>query len=90
MTTKATILKSIRSKCLDCSCYQPDEVKHCPVQRCALWPFRMGRDPNPSRMGVLENLPSRRSISNGNGHLDHYPGLDARPSIETSSYEEEV
>lgn len=27
-------------KCLACSCYQPIEVKNCPVKACALWPFR--------------------------------------------------
>ena len=49
MTTKAALLKSIRAKCLDCSCYQPSEVQKCTVQTCALWPFRFGKDPAPSR-----------------------------------------
>ena len=51
MTTKAAILKTIRAKCLDCSCHQPQEVRLCPVQTCDLFPFRFGRDPNPSRRG---------------------------------------
>ena len=51
MTTKAEVLKSIRAKCLDCSCHQPQEVKFCPVQTCDLFLFRFGRDPNPSRRG---------------------------------------
>ena len=49
MTTKAAILHAIRNKCLDCSCYQPVEVRECPVTTCDLWPFRFGRDPDPSR-----------------------------------------
>jgi hypothetical protein len=49
MTTKAQVLDSIRAKCLDCSCYQPSEVRECPVTTCGLWPFRMGRDPDPSK-----------------------------------------
>jgi len=49
MTTKAAILQAVRAKCLDCSCYQPSEVRQCPVTRCALWVYRFGKDPEPSR-----------------------------------------
>jgi hypothetical protein len=48
MTTKATILQAIRHKCLDCSCYQPVEVRECPVRTCGLWPYRFGTDPDPN------------------------------------------
>jgi hypothetical protein len=48
MTTKAVILHAIRQKCLDCSCYQPSEVRNCHLTTCNLWPYRMGRDPEPS------------------------------------------
>ena len=48
MTTKADILQAIRQKCLDCSYFQPSEVRECPVTTCDLWPFRLGRDPAPS------------------------------------------
>jgi hypothetical protein len=52
---RRTALKAIRAKCIDCSCYQPTEVKECPVTTCALWPFRMGRgyeDPSKPRDSV--------------------------------------
>jgi hypothetical protein len=49
MTTKSEILQAIRQKCLDCSCFQPSEVRECPVTTCDLWPYRLGRDPNPSQ-----------------------------------------
>ena len=49
MTTKANILQAIRRKCLDCSCFQPSEVRECPLSTCDLWPYRLGRDPDPSR-----------------------------------------
>ncbi len=49
MTTKATILQAIRHKCLDCSVYQPAEVRECPVTTCGLWPYRSGVDPEPSQ-----------------------------------------
>ncbi|RJQ30563.1 MAG: hypothetical protein C4589_02985 [Peptococcaceae bacterium] len=41
-----TPLKAIRKKCLDCSCWQPKEVKECPVKDCPLYRFRLGRNPN--------------------------------------------
>ena len=44
-TTKTDLLKTIRQKCLDCVCFQPREVELCPSEHCALWPFRMGKDP---------------------------------------------
>ena len=49
MTTKAEILHAIRQKCLDCSCYQPSEVRECQLTACSLWPFRLGSDPEPRR-----------------------------------------
>jgi hypothetical protein len=49
VTTKAGILLTIRHKCLDCSCFQPAEVRKCPVTTCGLWPFRLGLDPDPSK-----------------------------------------
>ena len=49
MTTKAEILQAVRRKCLDCSCFQPSEIRECPVSTCDLWPYRFGRDPDPSR-----------------------------------------
>ena len=48
MTTKAAILRAVKGKCDDCSCYQPREVKLCTVNTCTLWPFRFGKDPSPS------------------------------------------
>ena len=38
-------LKAIRAKCMDCTCYQRDEIKYCPVETCALHPFRFGKNP---------------------------------------------
>jgi hypothetical protein len=48
VTTKSTILQAIRRKCLDCRCGQPGEVNKCHLTTCDLWPFRFGRDPDPS------------------------------------------
>ena len=31
---------AIKLKCLECSGYLKEEVKHCPIFNCALWGFR--------------------------------------------------
>ena len=43
-------LKAIRLKCLDCCCGSPSEVKLCPCEKCPIYPFRLGK--NPNRAGV--------------------------------------
>lgn len=42
-------LKSIRKKCLDCSCGSYKEVENCVITDCPLYPFRFGT--NPKRKG---------------------------------------
>jgi hypothetical protein len=37
--------RAIRHKCLDCSGGSPAEVRDCLVRNCALFPFRMGKNP---------------------------------------------
>jgi hypothetical protein len=53
-----TPMKAIRAKCLDCSCYQPREVRLCPVISCALWPYRMGRRPKAKDLIQIEGATS--------------------------------
>lgn len=43
---KLTPIKAIRAKCLDCSNGSAHEVKLCPVTRCPLYPYRLGKNPN--------------------------------------------
>lgn len=43
---KATPLKAIRAKCLDCCCHQSNEVKLCAAINCPLHSFRFGKNPN--------------------------------------------
>lgn len=47
-------VKAIKQHCLECSCYQRDEVKLCPCTSCFLWPFRFGK--NPYRSGKRKPL----------------------------------
>lgn len=39
------ILRVIRAKCLDCCCGAESEVRRCPATTCALWPYRMAKNP---------------------------------------------
>lgn len=45
------ILAVIRAKCLDCSAGSLLEVRRCTAVRCALWPYRMGKNPFSNRKG---------------------------------------
>ena len=38
-------LRAIKLKCLDCSTYNTNEIKECPVKNCPLYPFRLGKNP---------------------------------------------
>lgn len=43
-------VKAIRAKCLDCCCGNPNEVRLCTVESCALFPFRFGKNPYRKEM----------------------------------------
>lgn len=36
--------KAIRQKCLDCCCDNMSEVRKCPMTKCPLWRYRMGKE----------------------------------------------
>uniref|UniRef100_A0A6M3XWM9 Uncharacterized protein n=1 Tax=viral metagenome TaxID=1070528 RepID=A0A6M3XWM9_9ZZZZ len=46
ITVKLTPLKAIRWQCLECCVFQPKEVRLCSSPLCALYPFRLGKDPS--------------------------------------------
>jgi len=48
-TKELTAMKAVRQKCLECSAWSFSEVKACPATDCALWPFRLGRNPRASQ-----------------------------------------
>lgn len=41
-----TPIKSIRAKCLNCSCGSSNEVSLCVIEDCPLFPYRFGKNPN--------------------------------------------
>jgi hypothetical protein len=44
-------IKAIRAKCIDCCVGRMDEVRKCVSTSCALWPYRMGRNPFHAKAG---------------------------------------
>lgn len=46
-----TPIKSIRAHCLECSGQSPKEVKECTITNCALYPYRLGKNPNRKGIG---------------------------------------
>jgi len=49
-----TPIKAMRAKCMDCTCYQPKEIRLCPLITCALWPYRMGKRPEAGKVEETE------------------------------------
>ena len=47
-------VKAIRAYCMECSNGSTAEVKECPVVRCPLYPFRMGKNPYRQRREMSE------------------------------------
>jgi hypothetical protein len=45
-------LTAIRAHCLWCSGGKRNEVRLCPVEACALFPYRFGPNPSPEGIGV--------------------------------------
>lgn len=50
---KLTPLKAIRAKCVDCSGGNRKEATNCPSEKCPLWQYRTGK--NPNRQGIGGN-----------------------------------
>lgn len=65
---------AIKAKCLDCSAYQPNEVRECSVTKCPLYAFRLGKDPyrkvvkreltDEEREAIRNRLAGARAKSN--------------------------
>ena len=51
---------AIKAKCLDCTCWQPVEVKSCTATTCPLWsyrPYQSGADKSEIGEEVLQEEP---------------------------------
>jgi hypothetical protein len=49
MTTKQKILHDINQNCFECSGFSRKEVRFCTITDCKVYPYRLGKDPNPSK-----------------------------------------
>lgn len=69
MTTKGAILKAIREHCLSCCNGSSKEVDICEVGnnstsstgRCELFPYRIGKDPRPSKTRGFQKIACTES-----------------------------
>ena len=46
-----SMMDAIRRKCIDCSAGYSAEILRCEIIDCALWPFRMHKNPFHARTG---------------------------------------
>lgn len=76
-----TPLKAIRAKCLDCSCYQINEIKLCATTKCPLYAYRMGKNPyrakraltEEQKAALVERLSQNRPKNQGENANDYQP-----------------
>lgn len=47
-------MQAIKQKCIECSGGSTAEVKLCNIEKCALYPYRLGKDPNISSRQLSE------------------------------------
>ena len=55
-------VKAIRQRCLDCSGWSRQEVELCPLTECALYPFRLGKNPFRTRRESKPLTDEQREI----------------------------
>ena len=71
-----TPLKAIRKKCLDCSYFQPKEVRKCTVIDCSIYPYRFGRRPTKAIVDTIKDYYEK--------NLEPTKGLSPRKHIAVS------
>ncbi len=55
-----TPIKSIRAKCLECTCNQPKEIRYCQVITCPLYSYRMGKRPSIETIDTLNQFYNQK------------------------------
>jgi hypothetical protein len=58
-----TPIKAIRAKCLDCSGFQPSEVRNCGIPECSLFPYRFGKNPNRKGIGAKKAMVTAGNLT---------------------------
>lgn len=92
-----TPMKAIRAKCLDCCCGSSHEVRLCTAEKCPLYPYRFGKNPNRAGIGSRKvpfsslnpNLAKGSEEEPSGEHEDTTPGeSNAEPPVRTGVFEE--
>jgi hypothetical protein len=72
ITLNLSLKQAVKRKCLDCSNWQPGEVRECPAALCPLWNFRKGATgrvkrelTDEQRAAAAERLKKAREGRNG-------------------------
>ncbi len=60
---RVPMLRIIRLKCADCTCWQENEIKLCPADDCILWPFRMGKNPIKREMSEKQKEAVKKLVA---------------------------
>lgn len=55
-------VKAIRKFCLECCLESAAEVKACPCQGCALYPFRLGKNPYRAKRQMTDEQKEAAKI----------------------------
>ena len=66
-----TPLKAIREKCLDCCGSSAHEVRLCTCEKCALYRFRFGKNPNPAGIGGSLRIPDKTPTQQAKNTQSH-------------------
>lgn len=61
VSENTNVLRAIKLKCLDCSTYNINEIKECPVNKCPLFPFRNGNNPFRKKKELSEEERNKLS-----------------------------
>lgn len=72
-----TPLKAIRQKCLDCCYDDRSYVRDCKDEKCPLWVFRMGHNPNLAgirRKPPIQQTKNRQTASVNENILENTNG----------------
>ena len=56
MSKSLSPVKAIKKFCYECAGESAKERKMCEMTDCPLYPFRLGKNPNRSGMGIIKSL----------------------------------
>lgn len=77
MEKKTNPVKAIRAYCLNCCLESANEVKLCQAQDCALWAFRMGKNPYRAKPSEKQ-IEAARAMAQANFAAKHRENTDGK------------